>query len=590
MQLPLDAELNAIFDEVAGMDAGKVADYIPALREANPDWFGVSLVTVDSHRYDVGDSEQSFTIQSVSKPFAYAMALEKHGIDAVLQRVGVEPSGDPFNSIEFDMTTRRPYNPMVNAGAIMTSSLLDGAAAVDAGFARFAGRALKLDEEVFQSESDSGDRNRAIAYLMRNFGMLEAEVETTLQAYFRQCALLVDARDLATMGATLANRGVNPMTGERAVSGVNVVRVLSAMSTCGMYDYAGEWLYNVGLPAKSGVSGAVLAVMPGQFGLAIFSPRLDSHGNSVRGIGFCKAVSERFSLHLFSPAAVDHSVVRRAYGGDIVRSNRHRLAFQDSALKRLGSTTRVLELQGQLRFGSCEVLSRAIAAELDDAEVMILDFRRVSAVGRSASKLLRAIGEMFEKSPSQVVVAAAPREVAESLGALSFDALADALEWREDQLLERADLEPGPARIPLADVEVLHGVDADLLPMIEAAGTYRRYQDGEMIFNAGDRADRIYFLVEGRVDVVLVMGETFARATTLGPGATFGEMAALYGGARSAGVRAAMPSVCFELEVAELDRLSRDRPGISLQLHTNIGRALANRVGQLSDEVAALRQ
>jgi glutaminase len=589
MQLPLQAELNAIFDDVAGMQGGELADYIPALQAANPDWFGVSLVTVDSHRYDIGDSEQSFTIQSVSKPFAYAMALEKHGIDAVLQRVGVEPSGDPFNSIEFDMTTRRPYNPMVNAGAILTSSLLDGADAVDAGFARFAGRALKLDEDVWQSESDSGDRNRAIAYLMHNFGMLEAEVETTLRAYFRQCALLVDTRDLATMGATLANRGVNPMTGERAVSDVNVVRVLSAMSTCGMYDYAGEWLYSVGLPAKSGVSGAVLAVMPGQFGLSIFSPRLDAHGNSVRGIAFCKAVSERFKLHLFSPAAVDRSVVRRAYGGDVVRSNRHRLASQDAALKRLGTTTKVLELQGQLRFGSCEVLSRAIAAELDQVEVMILDFRRVSTVGRSAGPLLRAIGLMFAKSQTQLVVAEASPEVAENLGAWSFDTLGDALEWRENQLLEQAHLDLGPARIPLADVEVLHGVDAAFLPTIEAAGTYRSYEEGELLFNAGDDADRIYLLVEGRVDIVLAMGESFQRATTLGPGATFGEMAALYGGTRTAGVRAAMPSVCFELEVSVLDGLGRDRPGILLQLHTNIGRALANRVGQLSDEVAALR-
>jgi glutaminase len=588
MQLPLEVQLSTIFDEIGRLTTGEVADYIPALQAANPDWFSISVVTVNSHRYDIGDCEQPFTIQSVSKPFAFAMALEEHGIDAVLRRVGVEPSGDPFNSIELDMTTHRPYNPMVNAGAILTTSLLGAEDTVDTGFARFAGHALPVDQEVWRSESDNGDRNRAIAYLMHSFGMLEGDVETTLQAYFRQCSRLVDTRDLATMGATLANRGVNPITGERAVSEVNVSRVLSVMSTCGMYDYAGEWLYSVGLPAKSGVSGAVLAVLPGQFGLAVFSPRLDEHGNSVRGIAFCEAISERFNLHLFSPLAVDTSVVRRTYGGDAVRSKRQRLAFQDAALKSLGTTTKVFELQGQLHFGSCEVLSRAIAAELDRTELILLDFRRVSTVDRSVSTLLRAIAAMVEDSHAELVIAGAPPEITQELSALSFGALDDALEWREDQLLERGNLEHGSGRIPLADVELFDGVDAAFIPRIEAIGRFRCYDEGELVVNEGDPADRIYFVVAGRVDIVLGVGRSFLRMTTFGPGAAFGEMAALYGGTRTAGVRAAMPSVCFELEVAALNELSSDRPEVLLQVHTNIARSLANRVRQLSDEVRAL--
>ncbi len=238
MRLPLEAELNAIFDQVGHLTTGEVATYIPALGAADPDWFGVSLVTVDGYRYDIGDVEQAFTIQSVAKPFALAMALEEHGIQAVLKHVGVEPSGDPFNAIELDLATHRPHNAMINTGAILTTSLL-AADTVDAGFARFAGRDLLVDHEVWKSEQDSGDRNRAIAYLMHSFGMLAEDVEATLDAYFRQCSLLTDTRDLATMGATLANRGVNPVTGERAVSHANVSRVLSVMSTCGMYDYAG---------------------------------------------------------------------------------------------------------------------------------------------------------------------------------------------------------------------------------------------------------------------------------------------------------------------------------------------------------------
>jgi glutaminase len=587
MRLPLEAQLSAIFDEVGRLTTGEVAAYIPALSTADPDWFGVTVVTADGHRYDIGDVEQTFTIQSVSKPFAFAMALEEHGIDAVLERVGVEPSGDPFNAIELDLATRRPHNPMVNAGAILISSLL-AADTVDVGFARFAGRTLPVDNKMWQSERDSGDRNRAIAYLMRSFGMLATEVEATLNTYFRQCSLLADTRDLATMGATLANGGVNPLTGGRAVSTANVSRVLTVMSTCGMYDYAGEWLYRVGLPAKSGVAGAVVAVLPGQFGLAVFSPPLDAHGNSVRGIAFCEALSKHFELHLFSPPSPDLYVVRRTYGGDAVRSTRQRMAFQDAELTRAGTTTRVVELQGQLRFGSCEVLSRAVAAELEDAEVIILDFRRVSTVDGSVHKLLNATAAMVDDAGAQLVVAGAPPDVAQGLTALSFDLLEDALAWREDQLLKQAELDQGPVSIRLADVEVLQGVDASFLPKIESAGRFRSYSEGELVFSDGDAADRIYFLVAGRVEMVLLAGGSPSRVTTFGPGTAFGEIAAIYGGRRTAGVRAAIPSVCFELEVAALDNLCRDRPDVLREIHKNLARALANRVRQLSDEVRAL--
>jgi glutaminase len=457
MRLPFEAQLNDIFDEISQITTGDVATYIPALSTADPNWFGVSVVTVDGHRYDIGDVEQPFTMQSVSKPFAFAMALEKHGLESVLERVGVEPSGDPFNAIEVDVASRRPHNPMVNTGAILTTSLL-AADTVDASFARFAGRALAPDNEVWKSERNSGDRNRGIAYLMRSFGMLGADVEATLDAYFRQCSLLVDTRDLAAMGATLANGGVNPVTGEQAVSTENVSRVLSVMSTCGMYDYAGEWLYRVGLPAKSGIAGAVVAVLPGQFGLAVFSPRVDAKGNSVRGIAFCEALSERFGLHLLSPSSPDLSVVRRTYGGDAVRSSRHRMAFQDSELRRAGTTTRVIELQGRLRFGSSEVLSRAVAAELDGAQVIILDLREVTNVDLSARTLLDATAAMIDDAGAQLVVTGAQREVGQRLTPLTFDVLEDALAWREDQLLEQAGLDQGLVHIPLAGVEVLQAV------------------------------------------------------------------------------------------------------------------------------------
>ncbi len=201
-----------------------------------------------------------------------------------MARVGVEPTGDPFNSITVDERTGRPFNPMVNAGAILTASLVDGPSPdeqferIRSGLSAFAGRQLGVDERVFRSERETGDRNRAIAYLMRQVGALTMGVDDALDVYFRQCAIEVTTVDLAMMAATLSNGGVNPVTGAVAMQRDHVERVLTVMSTCGMYDYAGEWLFRVGLPAKSGVSGGIVAVLPGQLGLAVTVTRADDSG------------------------------------------------------------------------------------------------------------------------------------------------------------------------------------------------------------------------------------------------------------------------------------------------------------------------
>ncbi len=246
-----------------------------------------------------------FTIQSISKPLVYGLALEDHGTTEVLRKVGVEPTGEAFNSIVMDEINNRPFNPMVNAGAIATTALIKGNgpeerfARILGMFSRYAGRQLTIDESVFQSERATGHRNRAIAYLQLNSGMIEEPVSEHLDLYFRQCSILVSARDLSMMAATLANNGVNPLTGERAIAAEHVKTVLSVMASCGMYDYSGEWVYRVGLPAKSGVGGGIVAVLPGQFGFGVFSPLLDDHGNSHRGIEVCKELSQKFYLHVY---------------------------------------------------------------------------------------------------------------------------------------------------------------------------------------------------------------------------------------------------------------------------------------------------
>jgi glutaminase len=297
--------VQGIYEKYKSVDEGEVATYIPELGKANPGDFGICLTTVDGQVFSAGDWQQEFTIQSICKPFAFQLALEEHGRDVTLEHVGVEPSGDAFNSIELDPQTMRPLNPMINAGAIAMASLIKKTSP-EAGVQAFvdkmqmaAGRTLRIDEAVLTSESCTGNRNRAIAYLMLNCGIIDAAVDHALHQYFSQCSLLVNCHDLAMMAATLANMGTNPVTRERVFDFQYIKDVLTVMFTCGLYDHAGEWAYRVGLPAKSGVGGGIIAVVNRQLGIAVYSPRLDAKGNSVRGIMACKELASHLGLHAF---------------------------------------------------------------------------------------------------------------------------------------------------------------------------------------------------------------------------------------------------------------------------------------------------
>jgi glutaminase len=295
--------LDTLYEKYLPVDEGKVADYIPELGRADPSWFGIVVVTTNGEVFECGDSTQAFTIQSISKPFVYGLALEDQGRDEVLSRVGVEPSGEAFNSIILDQGSNRPFNPMINSGAIVTTDLITGQDYPErrgrtvAMLSRYAGRELHVDNSVFMSERATGHRNRAIAHLMRSFGMLSEHLEESLELYFQQCSVLVTCRDLAVMGATLANWGINPITGERAVQQEYVKDILSIMLSCGMYDYSGEWAFRIGIPAKSGVGGGIVAVVPGQGAIATFSPPLDAKGNSVRGIKVLEELADHYGLH-----------------------------------------------------------------------------------------------------------------------------------------------------------------------------------------------------------------------------------------------------------------------------------------------------
>jgi glutaminase len=316
----LGSQLQKIIDRIhekyKDVDDGAVATYIPELGKANPKDFGICLVTVEGQVFTAGDWEKEFTIQSMCKPFAFQLALEQHGAEKTLKHVGVEPSGEAFNSIELDQKTGRPFNPMVNAGAIAVASLIKRSP-VEAGIESFvktmgkaAGRELRIDQSVLASETMTGNRNRAIAYMLLNAGIIDEEVQQSLHQYFSQCSMLVNCKDLALMAATMANIGNQPLTGEPVFDFQLLKYVMAVMFSCGLYDYAGNWAFEVGLPAKSGVSGGIFGVVNRQLGIAVYSPKLDAQGNSVRGILACKELASNFGLHAFDFCNVGSSFMQ----------------------------------------------------------------------------------------------------------------------------------------------------------------------------------------------------------------------------------------------------------------------------------------
>ena len=285
---------------------GKLTDYIPELANVDPNKFGISITTIDGNTVSTGDFEEQFTIQSISKPLVFGLALEKHGLDLVRSRVNVEPTGEPFHSIiRLDNISKRPSNPLVNSGAIAMTNLIKGENAQDGleylknAFEKYMNHEPVIDEAVYESEKLTGNRNKAIAYLMLNFDMIDNRVEETLDLYFRQCSFNVDSVDLANIGASLANNGVNPITGAQALDPRYIRSLLTLMFTCGQYTYAGEWAFDIGVPAKSGVSGGIMAAIPGRMGIGVYSPLVDKHGNSVRGLKVFRELSDSLELHTF---------------------------------------------------------------------------------------------------------------------------------------------------------------------------------------------------------------------------------------------------------------------------------------------------
>ncbi|MEU8383944.1 glutaminase A [Streptosporangium sp. NPDC048865] len=308
----LQTEIAGIYESLRRVDAGHVADYIPQLGRVDPENFGIALCTTDGQRFAVGDADTMFCVQSVCKPINYCLTLEEHGADVVHRHVGREPSGRGFNELTLN-SDGLPHNPMINSGAIMSCSLIrpkhdtaDRFEYVAETWRRLAGGGtVGFNNAVYLSERRTADRNFALGYFMREHGSFPegTDLVETLEFYFQCCSIEVDARSLSVVAASLANGGVNPLTGERVFSADTVRKCLSLMSSCGMYDYSGEFAFTIGLPAKSGVSGGLMIVVPGVMGICVWSPRLDALGNSVRGVAFCKELVGRFNFHVYDSFA-----------------------------------------------------------------------------------------------------------------------------------------------------------------------------------------------------------------------------------------------------------------------------------------------
>lgn len=309
----INTALKTAYTKYKGLKEGKNADYIPALAKVNPELFGISLVTADGQIFDIGETKHQFSIQSISKVFTLADVLKTRGSNLVSKKIGVDATGAKFNSIVAieDNEEHRAGNPFVNAGAITTVSFVPGASKdqrwqnIIGTMNSFSGRHLTVDPEVYKSETATNTRNKAISYLLKNYEVLQGNPEEVLDLYTRQCSVLVNSHDLAVMGATLANGGMNPITGEKVVAPDVVAHTQAVMMTAGLYNTSGAWAYNVGVPAKSGVGGGIMAVVPGKFAVAAFSPRLDDAGNSVRAQRAIQQIVAQLGGNLFmaEPAA-----------------------------------------------------------------------------------------------------------------------------------------------------------------------------------------------------------------------------------------------------------------------------------------------
>lgn len=600
MQSLVQEYLESILNAVAQDRSGAVADYIPELAEENPEQFGLCLATMDGNVYEVGDARAEFTIQSMSKPFTYGLALADHGTTAVREKIDVEPSGDAFNEISLESGTGRPRNAMINAGALAASSLVTGSSAserferIRSTYSAYAGRELELNEEVFSSELRTGDRNRAIAYLLKNQGIIEEDVATATELYFKQCSVNVTCRDLSIMAATLANRGINPVTSERVLDPALVEHVLSVMTTCGMYNDAGAWVTEVGLPAKSGVSGGILAVLPGQLGLAVFSPRLDEHGNSVRGVATCRKLSAEMELHFMHVSRSARSAVRASFTLANAPSRRLRTPREQRVLEQYGERVRFLELHGDMFFSGAETVIRTVTDLKDSLDLLVLD---VSAVEEVSDVARRMFGQLHEnvsaaKCTTALVDPDGILSVAEhdhGDDAAVFTEIDTATQWCEDWIIANyAEDTDHEGRLELGDHPLAQALSEGAVTTLRHYLQRRDYDDGDTIVARSDEPGGIFLVMAGKAHSTVPREGSGTRTINLLPaGTSFGEVATMSGSPHVTDVHADGATSVDLLTPGEYKRLRAEAPQVALELAERLVQVASELVIRATTALAA---
>jgi len=580
------AELHASF---AGVREGRVADYIPELAKACPDDFGIVIATSGGRIYEIGDTRKEFTIQSISKPFIYALALKTLSLEVMASKIDVEPSGEAFNAISLDPDSGKPRNPMINAGAIAASAQICDAhpgGAVDLlleYFAELAGRPLTINEAVYRSEKETGHRNRAIGHLLRNFNIIESDPEPALDLYFRQCAISVTCRDLAVMASTLACQGRHPFTGVQPLSHDITVRVLALMGTCGMYDFAGQWLHDVGIPAKSGVAGGVLAVIPGRLGIATYSPPLDGFGNSVRGVAVCRQLSAGVGLSLFNQYYQADATIRRSYQGSQRKSRRWRSQRELDILAPHRDEVRIIHVQGVLDFGGIEQLAAELVRLSSDVRILILDLAHVTECPMESSGLLDRQLCSLEDQGVEILLSRAGRlplvsrsdwTITDRIDA--YEHLDSALEAAEDLLLSwyspQADgvASPDPGN-DLGEQGFLAPLSEQHRRILVDRMVRRSFVAGDFVIRRGDPGDELFLVRSGSFDIALDIktGDGVCHSTrlaTFGPGLCFGEIGFVAQTPRTADIIATRPGECWVLHRNAFEELSASHPAVVIAL------------------------
>ncbi|HET7831084.1 MAG TPA: glutaminase A [Candidatus Limnocylindrales bacterium] len=610
---PVLAFLRRVHDRHRLDERGTVATYIPELARADPTSFGIVIATVDGAVYEIGDTRVPFTIQSMAKPLTYAAILDLLGAAAVRARIGVEPTGDAFNAISLGAGTGMPLNPMVNAGAITAVGLVPDAAGAGpsrldslvASLSRFAGRQLGLDDDVYASERDTGHRNRAIAHLLRGTGAITDDPDSVVDAYFRVCSVAVTARDLALIAATLANGGRHPLTGEMAASDATVRDTLSVMATCGMYDGAGEWMYEVGLPAKSGVSGGIFAVLPGQLGIGVWSPPLDSRGNSVRGVAVCRDLARELDLHLVRGARPPSAVRTRASVAALP-SKRARGAHERERITIDGDRSLVIELQGSLGFVAVETLARVALPKDGAADAVVVDLRRVERIDTSVAGLLADLVAALGARGAAVAWSGANPHgdalalVDDALARLRlapprrFAELDLAVEWAEDVVLARdrgtaAAARPSRVHVPLEAHPAFAGLGEGVVDCLRRVMDRRQLHEGEALVRHGDPAEELFLITGGRLSVWVPVGQHDARRlATLEAGQLVGELAFLGRERRTADVYCDSEVEAYVLTTDAFDALARDDPATATVFLATLLRIVSSIARRMTAEVAHL--